>query len=321
MRIVKRVTVGSTQHPPRWIAALASASFGWAAVSGVRADDVFGPAAVAPQAHAFRIGRLRLTALRDASFTAPNDAGVFGVDAGAAAVSDLLRAASAPTDRVALSVNVLLVRSGKRWLLLDSGLGPKSHGGLVASLALAGVLPNQVTDVLITHTHADHIGGLLAADGRLAFPKAMIRMASAEWAWLQKRGPADLVKVIAPVVRTFEPGARLAPGVTSVPLDGHTPGHMGYEMVSGQSRLLDIGDLAHSSIVSLARPQWTMGFDNDAVVAKATRQAELAQLAKQGEWVFSPHFPFPGVGHVVVAGDAYAWKPGQPGRPGQPDAP
>ncbi|HEY2590277.1 MAG TPA: MBL fold metallo-hydrolase [Steroidobacteraceae bacterium] len=78
-------------------------------------------------------------------------------------------------------MNVLLVRDGRRILLLDSGLGPKLHGGLLASLELAGVAPSAVTDVLITHPHLDHVGGLIDADGHLAFPNASIRMTSAAW--------------------------------------------------------------------------------------------------------------------------------------------
>jgi len=272
------------------------------------AQEAFGPQAAPAAAHSFSVGTLKVTALRDAQFVAANDGKTFGVDAGPAAVSEVLRAAHAPTDRITLSVNVLLVPIGQRVLLLDSGLGPKLHGGLLASLRQAGVSPDAVTDILITHTHPDHVGGLLDANGALAFPKATIRMANAEWAWLQQQGSAELVKAISAHVQAFEPGAELAPGVKSLAIKGHTPGHVGYEIVSGQARLLDIGDLAHSSIVSLAKPSWTVAFDSDAAAAKSTRMTMLSQLAKDHELVFAPHFPYPGVGHVVMAGDAFAWQ-------------
>jgi hypothetical protein len=72
--------------------------------------------------------------------------------------------------------------------------------------------------------------------------------------------------------------------------------------------LLDIGDLAHSSIVSLEKPEWTVQFDNDSTLAKTARRATLTRLAKDQELVYAPHFPFPGVGHIVADGDGFAWK-------------
>ena len=273
------------------------------------ADSTFGPAAVTPAAHSFNIGKLQLTALHDAQFIFPNDGKTFGVDSTPAAVGAVLRTAGAPTDRITLSVNSLLVRTGRRVLLIDTGIGAKS---VIASLGEAGVSPKAVTDVLITHSHGDHIGGLVDENGHVAFPKATIRMSSAEWAWMQQKGPAEVVKAISKHVHTFEPGAQIAPGVTSVALSGHTPGHVGYEIVSGDSRLLDIGDLAHSSIVSLEKPEWTVQFDNDSTLAKTARRATLTRLAKDQELVYAPHFPFPGVGHIVADGAGFAWKAAAP---------
>jgi glyoxylase-like metal-dependent hydrolase (beta-lactamase superfamily II) len=225
-----------------WLAAF----FGLGLSIGVHAADTFGPASVLPEARSFQVGKLKLTVLHDAQYVVPNDAKTFGVDATPAAMSEVLRAAGAPTDRITLSVNVLLVHDGRRVVLIDTGLGPKAHGTLMASLGEAKVSPKAVTDILITHTHGDHTGGLLDENGHLAFPKATIRMASAEWAWMQKTGPQEVVKAISDHVRTFEPGAQVAPGVTAVALAGHTPGHVGYEIVSGDSHLLDVGDMVHS---------------------------------------------------------------------------
>jgi glyoxylase-like metal-dependent hydrolase (beta-lactamase superfamily II) len=175
---------------------------------------------------------------------------------------------------------------------------------------LAGVTPDQVTDVLITHTHGDHVGGLATPDKKPAFPNARIRMSAKEWAYMQSQpGAKALTATIAPQVQTFEPGQTVVPGVTAVAIDGHTPGHVGYEIVSGRAHLLDIGDTAHSSVISLARPDWVMGFDSDPQVGKASRRALLTRLAASHELIFSPHFPYPGVSRIVADGDAFAWRP------------
>lgn len=269
-----------------------------------------GPVASPPEARSFMLGKLKLTALHDANFAALNDGKTFGVDAGAAAVAKSLSDNGLPSDRIAVSVNALLVQMPGRLIMLDTGLGPNAMGNVAASLAKAGFSPADVTDVLITHTHGDHVGGLATADGHPAFPKATVRMAAKEWAWMRSQpGSAALVKAITPQVRTFEPGTVVAPGITAVAIDGHTPGHSGYEIVSGNARLLDIGDTAHSYIVSLQHPEWAMGFDNDKITGKASRLATLARLAASHEMVFSPHFPYPGIGTIVPAGNAYRWVP------------
>lgn len=288
-----------------WVAAIGSLGL---AVS-VHAAAAFGPSGGPPAAHAFTVGKLKLTSLHDAQFVVPNDGKTFGTGVAPATTGELLRAAGAPTDRLTLSVNALLVRTGHRLVLIDTGLGPKAHGALLESLHEAGVKPTAVTDVLITHSHGDHVGGLLDAAGKPAFPKATIRMSSAEWDWMQQKAPPELVKVVSSKVHTFEPGATIAPGIVAVALKGHTPGHVGYEITSGSEHLLDIGDLAHSSIVSLQKPQWGVAFDTDAAAANATRVEELKKLASAQELVFSPHFPFPGVGHIQAAGDGFTWKP------------
>jgi glyoxylase-like metal-dependent hydrolase (beta-lactamase superfamily II) len=273
-----------------------------------------GPAPVDPAAVSFRLGAFQLTALRDDQFAFPNDGKVFGVDAGPAAVSAVLAKAGAPTDTVTVSVDALLVRGEGHVVLLDTGVGAGSQGVLQQSLAKAGVTPDQITDVLITHSHGDHIGGLVAADGRPAFPKAVIRMSANEWAYLQTQGQAQpqikaLVEAIAPQVKTFAPGQTVVPGVTAVGLYGHTPGHVGYEIVSGGERLLDIGDSAHSSIVSLAEPGWIIQFDHDAQAGKASRIDLLTRLSKSHEVIFAPHFPFPGLGRIEAEGQGFVWKP------------
>jgi glyoxylase-like metal-dependent hydrolase (beta-lactamase superfamily II) len=269
-----------------------------------------GPVTAPPAAWRFRLAALDLTVLRDGRYVTPNDGGDFGSKAGAEAVARLLADAGVATDRISLDVDALLVRMPGHLVLVDTGLGPTDHGVLTRSLAMAGVSPGEITDVLITHAHTDHVGGLLGADGRSAFPRATIRLSAREWAWMQRQPETrKLSAAIAPQVRTFEPGRPILPGITPIALYSHTPGHVGYEITSRGQRLEDIGDAAHSSIVSLAKPDWTGGIDVDPVAGAATRRHALAHVAATHELVFAPHFPFPGVGWVVAEGDGFAWKP------------
>lgn len=269
-----------------------------------------GPVTVAPEATKFNIGRLTAFVLHDAGFVAPNDGSVFAADGTPDDVAKVLKAAGAPPDGIALSVNVLLVKVTDHVVLIDTGLGPKAHGALMQSLKKAGVSAADITDVLITHSHGDHIGGLVGADGASAFPKAKVRMSKAEWVFMQSQNDiAPLVKAISAQVQTFEPGTLVVPGITAVAIKGHTPGHVGYEVVDGADRILDIGDSAHSSIVSLVKPDWVMGFDGDRAVAKASREQLLTDLSKSHEKVFSPHFPYPGVGTVEAEGVHFRWQP------------
>jgi len=269
-----------------------------------------GPIAVPPAATKFNIGKLTAFALHDADFAAANDGSVFAIGGTTDEVAKILKAAGVPPDVIPLSVNVLLVKVKDHVVLIDTGLGPKAHGVLMLSLKKAGTSAGDITDVLITHVHGDHVGGLAAADGTPAFPKAKVRMSSAEWVFMQSQSDlAPLVKTISAQVQTFEPGTVVAPGITAVAIKGHTPGHMGYEIVDGEDRILDIGDSAHSSIVSLVRPDWAMGFDADRAVAKASREKLLSDLSKSHEKIFSPHFPYPGVGTVESEGIHYRWQP------------
>lgn len=269
-----------------------------------------GPVPTPPEARWFTLGTLKLASLHDADFRAANDGKTFGLGASPEAVGKLLAAHGLPTDAVPLSVNALLVRMPGHIVLIDTGLGPKLHGNMLASLEKAGVKPEQVTDILITHSHGDHVGGLVTADGKLAFPNAKIRMSAREWQWMQGReGAKDLVAAIRPHVQPFEPGKPVLPGITPVAIPGHTPGHVGYEIASGNANLLDIGDTAHSSIASLAEPDWGISFDNDQQQGKASRRAMLTKLARSHELIFAPHFPFPGVGQIVASGTGFRWEP------------
>lgn len=266
-----------------------------------------------PDVFRFRIGTLDAVALKDGDIDAPNDGKTFGVGRPTADVSAVLAAAGQPTDALHLSIQPLLVRSGDRILLFDTGAADASFaraGRLPASLRAAGVEPAQVTDIFISHRHADHVGGLLRS-GALAFPNAAIHLSTHEWdAMKADRGAAALVAAIAPKVATFQPGAQILPGlVTAVAVEGHTPGHSAYLIASGDLGLLYIGDAAHHSIVSVQRPDWTIAYDEDAPAAEARRRELLKRAADEDLRVYAVHFPFPGLGRIRAEGEGFVWVP------------
>jgi glyoxylase-like metal-dependent hydrolase (beta-lactamase superfamily II) len=268
-----------------------------------------GPVAVQPEVTPLKLGALQLFALRDAAQNAPNDAKIFGVDQGAAAVDAVLTAAGAPTGQIALSVNVLLVKTGGHLVLIDTGYGAP-RGIMAASLAKAGIKPEAITDILITHGHGDHIGGLVGADGTTNYPKAVVHVAAKEWEAIKAvPSNAKLVAGIGGQVKPFEPDATVVPGITAVAIDGHTAGHSGYRIASKGQSMLAIGDSAHSFVVSLAKPGWAMAYDKDRVLGAASRTAMLTAAAKSGEELFSPHFPYPGVGRVTAKDEGFVWVP------------
>ena len=278
------------------------------------AKSVEAPAAQAPGVFRFQVGALDAAALLDGTITTANDGKTFGVGRPTADVAAVLKAAGLPEDRLELSIQPLLVRSGAQVLLFDTGAGDVAFakgGKLLASLRAAGVEPGQVTDIFISHAHPDHTGGLLAAGGALAFPNAAIHMSAPEWqAMNASSGQAALVAAIKPKVVTFQPGAAILPGlVTAVQVNGHTPGHSAYEIASGDQRLVYIGDTAHHSVISVQKPDWTIDYDVDAPAAQASRRAFLQRAADQNLRLYAVHFPFPGLGRVRAQGDGFVWVP------------
>jgi glyoxylase-like metal-dependent hydrolase (beta-lactamase superfamily II) len=166
--------------------------------------------------HRFTVGELQAIALRDGAGAVPNDNKVFAVGRTPQEVATVLAAAGVPTDTLALSIQTLLVRSGDQLVLLDTGGGAAYPGAgkLPASLQAAGITPDQITDIVLSHTHGDHVGGLVTAADALAFPKAKIHLAADEWADLRaKPDQKGLVRVIQAQVYAAAPGAQIAPGL------------------------------------------------------------------------------------------------------------
>jgi glyoxylase-like metal-dependent hydrolase (beta-lactamase superfamily II) len=277
------------------------------------AQETAAPAqAVQAPAGSFKIGELSAVAVRDGAFDFPNDNKIFGVGKTPEDVAAVLTAAGVPADKLSVSIQPLLVKSTDRVLLFDTGAGANfgpAGGQLTKSLADAGVDAAGVTDIFISHPHGDHIGGLLNAEGALAFPNATVHLGAADWDFLKADGKsAALVTALTPKIDAFAPGADLVPGVVkAVDLHGHTPGHSGYLIGSGASSVLYIGDSLHHYIISVQKPDWTVAFDNDAAAGQKNRLDVLAKGAENGQRIYAVHFPYPGLGKFERRGDSYVW--------------
>lgn len=215
-----------------------------------------------------------------------------------------------PGDLVAgklpLPVRAFLVQGRAGCLLIDTGAGTAWHKGLGqlgAALAEAGYGPQEVTVVALTHTHVDHLSGLVDGDGGLAFPNAA-RVFVATEELMAFRADPRMIPVL-PRLMALEQGDGPLPGVVAVNAPGHSPGHMGF-LVEG--RLLIWGDLVHHPL-QFGRPEVTWKFDETPDEARATRAALFDRVMREGWIVAGSHLPHPGIGRLERTGQAYAFHP------------
>jgi glyoxylase-like metal-dependent hydrolase (beta-lactamase superfamily II) len=228
------------------------------------------------------------------------------------------------------AVNAYLINTGTHLVLVDTGaaklFGP-TLGYVLQNMQAAGYEPTQVDTVIITHLHADHVGGLNDAGGKPLFPKATVWVAQEDNDfWLSEKVAADMPEKMQPFFKmardsaapyqasgqwkTFTDGTKLVPGIQAVKANGHTPGHTAYAVESEGQKLLIWGDLVHAHAVQFARPGVSIEFDTDQQQAIATRKAIMKEMAASKSLVAGMHLPFPGLGHVRAEGKgSYAWVP------------
>jgi glyoxylase-like metal-dependent hydrolase (beta-lactamase superfamily II) len=225
-----------------------------------------------------------------------------------------------------------LVNTGKQLILVDAGAGSWYGGGalgrLAGNLRGAGYTPEEVDLVLVTHLHADHVGGLTTQDGKRVFPNAKVYVAKAESDfWLSPEIAAKAPKdaqpffqtaqvVAAPYIKadkwhTFSGSETIVDGMQLIPLPGHTPGHTGYEFSSKGQKIMFWGDTIHLQNVQLQHPELTVVFDIDPTAAAATRNQLLPRLAREDVVIAGPHILFPGLGRLHKTGSGYTLTPVQ----------
>jgi glyoxylase-like metal-dependent hydrolase (beta-lactamase superfamily II) len=278
-----------------------------------------------------KLGDFTVIALSDGTFDLPGEKLLIEDKSGTVKTLMDRTQLSTPTPT---TVNAYLIDTGTQRLLVDAGAGDllgSNLGGLRANLRAAGYRPEAIDKIILTHLHADHVGGI-ASQGRPTFPKGTVYADARESAfWLDnsnfgKVDPsvqgafAGASASLQPYIamghfKTFQSGEDLVPGVTAIDASGHTAGHTAYRIESHGETLLLWGDLLHVAAVQFPDPGVTIRYDTIPVQARATRERAFADAAEKGYWVAAAHIPFPGIGHVRRAHGGYVWEPLGSNRP------
>lgn len=221
--------------------------------------------------------------------------------------------------------NVTLLRSGDRTVLFDVGGGLNfmpTLGLLTDALADRGVDPSDVTDVVFTHAHPDHLWGLLDDFDDLLYSEAAFHINRLEWDYWSAEdtlgktpdnrktfvvGAQNRFAVLEDRIQFFGYGDEVIAGVEALDTHGHTPGHTSFAIHSGSDSIVLVGDAITNVMISFENPGWPSGSDQDREAGASSRKSLLDRLANDKSRVIGFHFPHPGVGTVETDGNAYRY--------------
>lgn len=230
-------------------------------------------------------------------------------------------------DRLEPECNLALYQDGTRNVLFDVGSGPDfmpTAGAVIDSLAAAGLAPEDITHVLFTHAHPDHIWGLLDDFDEPVFADATYMMGRAEWDYWWNPETVDTIgdaraafavgakrrmEMIEDSVVLFDDGEEVLPGIAAMATHGHTPGHMSFELRGGSQSALVLGDAIGNHHVAFRKPAWVSGSDQDGDMATVTRQMLFDRIMAEQMQVAGFHLPQGGMGRVDRAAEGYVFVP------------
>ena len=297
-------------------AAAPFAAYAKAPLSGVQASAVY----------RYKVGDIEVTALDDGIAKFPLGEG-FVTNAKLADVQAALKDAFLPPETMQIPFTALVVNTGSKLILIDTGtagLVAPTAGVLLANMAVAGIDPKAIDTILISHMHPDHINGIRNKEGVANFPDAEIKVPALDWAfWMDdakmSAAPAGMKPMFDATRRAFGPIAKdvkqfkwdeeLEAGVTAIAAPGHTPGHTAFAIHSGKDKMLYLGDTTNHPALFVRNPDWSVLFDMDAELARATRHKLLDMAAAERMQVAGYHFPFPATGYITKDGARYQLTP------------
>ncbi|MEM9761446.1 MAG: MBL fold metallo-hydrolase [Pseudomonadota bacterium] len=278
-----------------------------------------------PGAYRFKVGAFEVTSILDGAVQLDGPHPIFGQNVTQDDVASLAAENFLPPTRMEIPFTVTLVNTGSELILFDTGNGDNGRrpaaGRLVETLGTLGIQPGDITHVVITHFHGDHISGL-TEDGAPTFPNAAYVFGAAEYDFwsnedllfdeaMQSRAQLVQDKVVpfAEQATMINPGDAVRSGIEAVDNFGHTPGHMAYHLESEGARLMITADSANHYVMSLQRPDWHVRFDMDKEKAAAARRSLFGMIAADKIPFIGYHMPPPAVGYVEPLGEGFRFVP------------
>jgi glyoxylase-like metal-dependent hydrolase (beta-lactamase superfamily II) len=271
----------------------------------------------------YKVGTAEVTALYDGIWEKAHDP-AFISNASVDEVRAAMVKAGLPADFVSIPFTVIVVKTGGKTILCDSGTGGQvqpTAGKMMANMKAAGIDAAAIDTILISHFHPDHIFGLMEKDtNKPVFPNAEIIVSDAEYKfWTDpavidrlpeaRKGLARRIQAVFPTwknIRQVAGEPEVAPGIRFVDAPGHTPGHRAFHLSSGAGQLMISNDTAYVPALVMANPGWRGQYDQDGAMAEASRRRLLDRVIADKIMICGYHFPFPGVGTIQKDGAGYA---------------
>lgn len=286
----------------------------------------------APSFYRYKVGDFQVNAISDGMNTFPLTDSFVG-NAKKEDVNAALEKAFLPKDKLSIHFAPLVINTGSKLVVIDTGYGAGAFasskgniGQFTSNMIAAGFDPKAVDTVVISHFHGDHIHGLVTAEGTPAFPNAEVLVPSVEWKYfmddgeMSKAGAGRMEGVFKNARRIFETGLNkkvtpyewgkdVIPGLLAVAAPGHTPGHTAYVLSSGKETVFIQSDVTNHPALFVANPGWHASYDQDPVMAEATRRKVYDMLVADRMRVQGFHYPFPANGYVERDGQGYRLVP------------